>query len=86
MSEGKTLQGVVSSQQAWEDKGTFVSKFCFHGERVCFCHVTLADGHVNLPVLLLLPVQIERLCSDMSPMQLALEEDGISILMNIGGA
>lgn len=32
IAEGKIVSGIVSSKQAWVDQGTFVSKFCFHGE------------------------------------------------------
>ena len=32
IAEGKIVSGIVSSRQAWGDQGTFVSKFCFHGE------------------------------------------------------
>lgn len=32
IAEGKIVSGIVSSRQAWVDQGTFVSKFCFHGE------------------------------------------------------
>lgn len=28
----KVYRGTVSSQRAWEEKGQFVTKFCFHGE------------------------------------------------------
>ena len=30
--EAKVFAGIVSSRSAWEDKGTFITKFCFHGE------------------------------------------------------
>ena len=32
LCEAKVIQGAVSSLQAWEEKGQFVAKFCFHGE------------------------------------------------------
>ena len=30
--ESKIVRGTVSSKQAWQDNGQFVTKFCFHGE------------------------------------------------------
>ena len=30
--EAKVFAGIVNSRSAWEDKGTFITKFCFHGE------------------------------------------------------
>ena len=30
--ESKVIRGVASSQTAWEEKGQFIAKFCFHGE------------------------------------------------------
>ena len=47
---------------------------------------TFAGAHVNLPVSLLLPVQIERLFLDLRPMRPAREASGTSILMNTGEA
>ncbi len=34
--EAKVIRGTVSSRRAWEEKGQFVSKFCFHGEGTVF--------------------------------------------------
>lgn len=33
-SESKVIKGTVSSKEAWEQKGQFVTKFCFHGKRL----------------------------------------------------
>ncbi len=30
-TQAKVFSGLVSSKDAWQDKGTFITKFCFHG-------------------------------------------------------
>ena len=35
--ESKVIRGTVSSKEAWEQKGQFVTKFCFRGKLVDTC-------------------------------------------------
>lgn len=38
--EAKVFAGIVNSRSAWEDKGTFITKFCFHDRRALFKYET----------------------------------------------
>ena len=31
-ADAKVIRGTVSSREAWEENGKFVTKFCFHGK------------------------------------------------------
>ena len=67
--KAKVLRGTVSSVQAWEDRGQFVSKFCFHGKRSFHIQLELVTMEVysqrcNAGYL----VQTKRPCSNLPSM------------------